>query len=345
MDPLKKTLGDLEKLGIIMKPFGELGKEKQNLQSISTGSLSLNKAIGCGGWPRGRLIEMYGRESSGKSTMCLITIANVQKNGGTVAYIDSENGFDPTWAKRMGVDVDSLLYNVPETGEQGFEILMKLVESNSVDFIVVDSLAALVPRQEIENPMEKETIGLQARLVSRGLRKLNQLLSKSKSVVIFINQLREKVGVMYGNPETTPGGLAMKFYASIRLQVSRVKDTTEKDEKGNAMGHKVKVKVVKNKVGEPFKEAEFLIHYSSGIDNTSELLDVALAEGIITLEGKTYSYGTHSWVGYEKCYNGILSDGTLQADLLARMGGQGQAPEATTEEVVEEGKKTSKKTK
>lgn len=322
MDPVKKTLTDLEKMGIVMKPFGEYGKEKQTIQYISTGSLTLDSAIGLGGYPRGRLIEMYGREGCGKSTMCLITIANIQKAGGAAAYIDPENGFDPAYAKDLGVDVDNLLYTVPENGEQGFEALIKLVESNTMDFIVVDSLAALVPQTEIDNPMVKDTMALQARLVGKGLRKLSNFLSKSKTVVVFINQIREKPGVMYGNPETTPGGLALKFGASLRMQVYREKES-KIVENGKDVGHSLKVKIVKNKVGIPFSEAVFAYRYKGGIDVGSELLEVGLKLGVIKLEGRTYTFTdggeVGTWVGKEACFNGIRDSKPLQERILAKI--------------------------
>lgn len=272
--------------GSIMR-WGE-ASQKMAVDVISTGALALDIALGIGGLPRGRIVEIYGPEGSGKTTVALHVIAEAQKAGGIAAFIDAEHALDPLYAKRLGVDVDNLLISQPDTGEQALEIVEALVRSGAVDCIVVDSVAALVPRAEIEGEMGDSHVGLQARLMSQALRKLTAVISKSKSIAIFINQIREKIGVMFGNPETTPGGRALKFYASVRLDVRRIENLKHGQE---SIGARTRVRVVKNKLSPPFKEAEFDIIYGEGISREGSLLDVGVAQKVITRAGTWYSYG------------------------------------------------------
>jgi recombination protein RecA len=271
--------------GSIMRMGAESGRVR--VEAISTGAINLDAAIGVGGVPRGRITEIYGPESSGKTTLCLHVVANAQRNGGVAAFIDAEHALDIDYAKKLGVDVDALLVSQPDTGEQALEICEILVRSGAVDVVVVDSVAALVPRAEIEGDMGDSHVGLQARLMSQALRKLTGAIARSRTSVIFINQLREKIGVMFGNPETTTGGKALKFYASLRLDIRRLGPVKEKEE---VIGSQVRVKVVKNKIAPPFKQAEFDIMYAEGISHVGLLVDIGSESGIIEKSGAWYSY-------------------------------------------------------
>ena len=280
------------------------------VQAISTGSMALDYALGVGGLPRGRVTEIYGPESSGKTTLALHVIAEAQKGGGIAAIVDAEHAFDPTYARRLGVDINALLVSQPESGEQALSIVETLVRSGAVDIVVIDSVAALVPQAELEGEMGDSVVGLQARLMSQALRKLTGAISKSSSVCIFINQLRDKIGVMYGSPETTTGGKALKFYSSVRLDIRKIAQIKDGEE---VIGNRTKVKVVKNKVAPPFKTAEFDILYGEGISVLGELIDLAVEFGIIKKAGAWFSFGTEKLgQGRENVKKLLKEDETLR---------------------------------
>ena len=310
---LEQVLADIEKQfgkGAIMK-LGERGIS--NIDVVSSGSIMLDQALGVGGFPKGRIIEIFGPESSGKTTIALHAIAEVQKTGGKAAFIDAEHALDPVYAKKLGVNTDDLLLSQPDTGEQALEITEALVRSGAMSIIVIDSVAALVPQAEIEGEMGDSHVGLQARLMSQALRKLSGVINKTNTICIFINQLREKVGIMFGNPETTPGGRALKFYASVRLDVRRGEQIKVN---GDVLGNKTVIKVVKNKVAPPFKTAEVEIMYGEGISKTGEIVDLAVNMGIIEKSGAWFSYkGEKIGQGKENVKLLLRSDKNLYNEL------------------------------
>ena len=289
-------------------------KPKTNVDAIPTGSIGLDHALGIGGMPRGRIIEIFGPESSGKTTLSLHVVAEAQKKGGICAFVDAEHALDPEYAKRLGVSIDDLLVSQPDTGEQALDIVESLVRSGKLDVIVIDSVAALTPKAEIEGDMEQTHVGRQARLMSQALRKLTAIVAKSKTVVIFINQIRMQIGVMFGNPETTPGGKALKFYTSVRLDIRRIAQIKKGDE---VMGGRVRVKVVKNKVAAPFKQTEFDLMYNEGISREGELLALGEKFGIVSKAGASYRYGEESiGRGYDAARKALKDDKKMASAIL-----------------------------
>lgn len=315
---LDAALGQIEKQfgkGAVMK-LGD-NSARMNVETIPTGSLSLDIALGLGGIPKGRIVEIYGPESSGKTTVTLHMIAEVQKRGGIAGFIDAEHALDPVYARNIGVDIDNLYISQPDNGEQALEITETMVRSGAIDIIVVDSVAALVPKAEIDGDMGDSHVGLQARLMSQALRKLTAVISKSNCTVIFINQLREKVGVMFGNPETTTGGRALKFYSSVRLDVRRIEALKQS---GEAIGNRTRVKVVKNKIAPPFKEAEFDIIFGEGISVTGDVLDLAAGANIVNKSGAWYAYeGNKIGQGRENSKQYLKDNPEIFAEISAKV--------------------------
>ena len=336
---LDKRTADLESaIAAITKSFGEgsimrLGDEGANLKidAISTGSLGLDMALGVGGVPRGRIIEIYGPESSGKTTVMLHVVANAQKAGGTAAFIDAEHALDPSYAAKLGVNLDELLISQPDSGEEALTICETLARSGALDVIVIDSVAALVPKAELEGDMGMATMGMQARLMSQALRKLAAILGKSRTMCLFTNQMREKVGVMFGSPETTPGGKALKFYASVRIDIRRREQL--KDNTGNVIGNHVRTKIVKNKVAPPFMEAEFDIIYGQGINWEGDLIAVGLAKGVIEKKGAWLQFdGEMIGQGKEASRQALQDNPELAEKILARIKGEPAEEEEPPEE-------------
>ncbi|HEC11023.1 MAG TPA: recombinase RecA [Acidimicrobiales bacterium] len=313
--------------GSVMK-MGDRGSMK--VESVSTGSLALDLALGIGGLPRGRVVEIYGPEASGKSTLAMHVVAEAQRNGGVCAYIDAEHAMDPEYARNIGVDVDELLISQPDTGEQALEITDMLVRSGAIDVVVIDSVAALTPRAEIEGDMGDTHVGLQARLMSQALRKLTANMNRTKTIVIFINQLREKIGVMFGSPETTPGGRALKFYSSVRIDIRRIEAIKDS---GEVVGNRTRTKIVKNKVAPPFRQAEFDIMYGKGISREGSLLDVGVDQGIVKKSGAWYTYeGEQLGQGRENSKNFLTANPEIMMEIDGRIRATlNPEPEATEE--------------
>jgi recombination protein RecA len=332
---LEAALSQIEKAfgkGSIMK-LGQRGSVLEEIETISTGSIGLDMALGIGGFPKGRIIEVFGPESSGKTTLALHAVAESQKKGGSCAYIDAEHALDPIYARNLGVDVDSLVLSQPDTGEQALEIADTLVRSGAVDIIVIDSVAALVPRAEIEGEMGDSHMGLQARLMSQALRKLTATVSKSNSIMIFINQIRMKIGVMFGNPETTTGGNALKFYASVRIDIRRIGTLKEKEQ---IVGNQVRVKVVKNKVAPPFKIVDFDIIYGEGISKFGELIDIGVKINVVEKSGSWYSFGDQKLGQGKEAARQYLKEHPDVADKIEHLiRNNGELVSGVTETIVE----------
>jgi recombination protein RecA len=331
---LEMALGQIEKQfgkGSIMK-LGERGHV--GIEAISTGALSLDLALGIGGLPRGRIVEIFGPESSGKSTLATHVVAEAQRNGGVCAYIDAEHAMDPVYASAIGVNVDELLISQPDTGEQALEIADMLIRSGALDVLVIDSVAALVPRAEIEGEMGDSHMGLQARLMSQALRKLTGNLNRSRTIAVFINQLREKIGVMFGSPETTPGGRALKFYSSVRLDIRRIESIKDGPE---VVGNRVRVKVVKNKTAPPFRQAEFDIMYGKGISREGSLLDVGVDLGIVKKSGAWFTYeGEQLGQGRENVKNFLAENVDLMVEISEKIKAESGLNESEVEITLDE---------
>lgn len=335
LDALESAISHIEKQygkGAIMK-LGDSQRD-MNVETIPTGSLSLDIALGVGGIPRGRIVEVYGPESSGKTTVALHMVAEVQKRGGIAGFIDAEHALDPVYAKNIGVDIDNLYISQPDSGEQALEITETMVRSGAVDIIIVDSVAALVPKAEIEGEMGDSHVGLQARLMSQALRKLTAVISKSNCIVIFINQLREKVGVMFGNPETTTGGRALKFYSSVRLDVRRIEAIKQQ---GEVIGNRTRIKVVKNKIAPPFREAEFDIMFGQGISKEGDILDIAADLDIVNKSGAWYAYnGDKIGQGRENAKTYLREHPEVRDEIEQQVRAHFKPEEAEETETVEE---------
>lgn len=302
---ISKTTGAVIEQVKNMKPI--------DIEVVSSGSLAIDAATGINGYPKGRIIEMFGAQSGGKSTLSLIAIAQVQKLGGTAVYIDAEHSFSPEWATKLGIDVPSLGFYQPDNGEQAFSVLEQLLLSNQVDIIVIDSVAALIPKEELDAEMEQNQMGLQARMMSKGLRRITPLMgSKCKTVVIFINQIREKIGVMYGDPITTPGGKALLHAASLRLRISKVSGSESKDSDGGIVGHTIKAAFVKNKVGAPSREAQVALNFTTGVDRVDELVTIGLARNIIEQSGPMYKFGEKKWKGKAELLEALYKEEALR---------------------------------
>lgn len=339
-EALNKALKKIEKnfgKGSIMRMGDAVDTQ---ISTIPSGSLALDDALGVGGFPKGRIVEIYGPESSGKTTVALHAFAEVQKRGGTAAYIDAENAMDPAYATNLGVDIDSLLLSQPDTGEEGLAIADALVSSGAIDLVVIDSVAALVPRAEIDGEMGDAHVGLQARMMSQALRKLSGSINKTKTIALFINQIREKVGIMFGNPETTPGGRALKFYATIRLEVRRAEQIKDG---ADVIGNRVRIKVVKNKVAPPFKKAEVDIMYGHGISQTGEMIDMAVEKDLVGKSGSWYSYGDERiGQGRENAKKYIDEHPDVRAEILGKVReAYGMVADPTSEVKKESSKKSS----
>ena len=313
---LEQALKNIEKnMKITVCRIKDMENNSTTVESIPSGSLMLDYALGVKGYPRGRVIEIYGKPSSGKTLLSLLAIAEAQKMGGTAAFVDVEHAFDSNWAKKLGVDVDNLVFNQPDYGEQALEVVENLASSNAVDIIVVDSTAALIPKAELEGSLEDQNIALQARMMSKAMRRLIGCVGKSKTVIIFVNQVRQNPMVMFGNPETTPGGEALKFYSSVRMSVNKVSSSEIKNGT-EVLGHKVHVKVVKNKVGPPLREATLTLYFSTGVDSDAEIVDLALQKNIIEQKGPSYIYKVGEvekgkWFGVEKFKDALKQDRVL----------------------------------
>lgn len=311
---IEKNLKDIEKtFDVIISKIKDA--KSLDIETISSGSYSVDDAIGVGGLPRGRIIEMYGQPSGGKTTLALLAIAEAQKAGGTAAFIDAEHAFSPKWAQKLGVDVDNLIFTQPDEGEKALELVIALAKTNEVDIIVVDSTAALVPRAMFEKDIADHSIALQARMLSKALPQMLSIVGKSKAVVIFINQTRTNPVMMFGNPETTPGGAALKFYSSVRISVNK-KGGTDIKEGGVVVGHNVRIKITKNKVAPPFKEAEITLRFDSGVDHIGEIINLAKEKDIINMRGAIYEYGGQSWKGITAITEALNADEALRTSIL-----------------------------